>query len=91
MSRLYDELAECWPLLSNPTDYAGEAAFLAQVFLDVGIDDGSPRLNRLFDAVFVHDFSVPSGARLPESRPKRVIPCRGIRRGADRRSHRSEY
>ena len=29
--KLYDELAEWWPLFSAPADYAEEAAFFARV------------------------------------------------------------
>src|ERR1700683_702097 len=32
--KLYDELAEWWPLFSAPADYAEEAAFFAQVLND---------------------------------------------------------
>jgi SAM-dependent methyltransferase len=32
--KLYDELAEWWPLFSAPADYAEEAAFFAQVLTD---------------------------------------------------------
>ena len=32
--KLYDELAEWWPLFSAPADYAEEAAFFAQVLID---------------------------------------------------------
>lgn len=32
--KLYDELAEWWPLFSAPADYAEEAAFFAKVLID---------------------------------------------------------
>ena len=32
--KLYDELAEWWPLFSAPADYAEEAAFFARVLND---------------------------------------------------------
>lgn len=35
--RLYTDLAEWWPLLSPPTDYADEAEALRQVIVDAGI------------------------------------------------------
>ncbi len=34
MIKLYDELAEWWPLLSAPADYAAEAAFLVRVLTE---------------------------------------------------------
>lgn len=34
--RLYDELAEWWPLFSAPADYAEEAAFFTRVLTDSG-------------------------------------------------------
>ena len=35
--RLYTDLAEWWPLLSPPTDYADEAAALRRLIVDAGI------------------------------------------------------
>lgn len=35
MLKLYDELAEWWPLLSAPADYADEAAFFLSLFAEV--------------------------------------------------------
>jgi hypothetical protein len=32
--KLYDELAEWWPLFSAPEDYAEEAAFFARLLTD---------------------------------------------------------
>jgi SAM-dependent methyltransferase len=37
MSKLYNELAIWWPLLSPPEDYADEASFFRQVFVDSGL------------------------------------------------------
>src|SRR6185295_7097869 len=39
--RLYDELAQWWPLLSDPADYVEEAAFFQAQLL--AACDGSPR------------------------------------------------
>jgi hypothetical protein len=32
--KLYEELAEWWPLFSAPADYAAEAAFFAELLTD---------------------------------------------------------
>ncbi len=37
--RLYQELAEWWPLLSAPEDYADEAAFIRETFHALGVGD----------------------------------------------------
>jgi SAM-dependent methyltransferase len=34
--KLYGELAEWWPLISDPADYAGEAAFFHETFAEAG-------------------------------------------------------
>lgn len=39
--RLYTDLAEWWPLLSPPEDYADEAAKLGAIIADAGIGDGA--------------------------------------------------
>src|SRR5512141_1279143 len=44
MSKLYNELAEWWPLLSNPDDYADEAAFARQLLHGAGLADGATLL-----------------------------------------------
>jgi len=44
--KLYNELAVWWPLLSPPEDYADEAAFFKQVFIDAGLPT-SPSLLEL--------------------------------------------
>lgn len=46
MSKMYDDLAKWWPLLSPPEDYADEAAFFKQVFVKQGLPD-SPTLLEL--------------------------------------------
>ncbi len=37
MLKMYDELAQWWPLLSPPEDYADEADFFGKVFLEAGL------------------------------------------------------
>ena len=44
--KLYDELADWWPLLSPPEDYADEAAFFGRVLADTGLPP-SPSLLEL--------------------------------------------
>ena len=46
MLKLYHELATWWPLLSPPEEYADEADFFRQVFLDAGLPS-SPTLLEL--------------------------------------------
>ncbi len=46
MQKMYDDLANWWPLLSPPEDYADEAAFFWQVLSNVGLPP-SPTLLEL--------------------------------------------
>lgn len=43
--RLYADLAELWPLVSPPEEYAGEAAFYRQCFAELGVPDGAALLH----------------------------------------------
>ena len=36
--RLYQELADWWPLISPPAEYAAEAAYLAELFTTASVD-----------------------------------------------------
>src|SRR5690606_9468970 len=45
--RLYDELAEWWPLLSPPADYAEEAAFFHSVLAPEGENPDRPSMLEL--------------------------------------------
>lgn len=39
MYKMYSDLASWWPLVSQPSDYAAEAAFFIEVFRQAGLDE----------------------------------------------------